>query len=78
LKITIHPGCNHTTLEKIRRILYRLDEAKSIEEVNIIGWGLHQLKGDLKNHWSIKVNGNYRITFRFNVDTFDVDYIDYH
>ena len=65
-------------VEKIRRILYRLDEAKSIEEVNIIGWGLHQLKGDLKNHWSIKVNGNYRITFRFNVDTFDVDYIDYH
>ena len=55
-----------------------MDEAKSIEEVNIIGWGLHQLKGDLKNHWSIKVNGNYRITFRFNVDTFDVDYIDYH
>lgn len=65
-------------VEKIRRILYRLDEAKSIEEVNIIGWGLHQLKGDLKNHWSIKVNENYRITFRFNVDTFDVDYIDYH
>ncbi|SKB59546.1 type II toxin-antitoxin system RelE/ParE family toxin [Dyadobacter psychrophilus] len=65
-------------IEKIRRILYRLDEAHSIEEVNIVGWGLHQLKGDLKNHWSIKVNGNYRITFRFNVDTFDVDYIDYH
>ncbi|WP_026630619.1 type II toxin-antitoxin system RelE/ParE family toxin [Dyadobacter alkalitolerans] len=60
-------------IEKIRRILYRLDEASSVEEVNIIGWGLHQLKGDRKNHWSIKVNGNYRITFRL-----DVDYVDYH
>ena len=66
-------------VEKIRRILYRLDEAKSIEEVNIIGWGLHQLKGDLKNHWSIKVNGNYRIIFRFkNENAFDIDYLDYH
>lgn len=65
-------------IEKIRRILYRLDEASSIEEVNIVGWGLHQLKGNLKNHWSIKVNGNYRITFRLDGDVFDVDYIDYH
>ena len=65
-------------IEKIRRILYRLDEANSVEEVNIVGWGLHQLKGELKNHWSIKVNGNYRITFRLSGDVFDIDYIDYH
>ena len=65
-------------IEKIRKILYRLDEANSVEEVNIVGWGLHQLKGDLKNHWSIKVNGNYRITFRLSGDVFDVDYKDYH
>ncbi len=66
-------------IEKIRRILYRLDEAQTLEELDIIGWNLHSLKGELKNHWSVKVNGNYRITFRFeNGSVFDVDYLDYH
>jgi proteic killer suppression protein len=33
----------------------------------------------MKGHWAVKVNGNYRITFRFEEgNTFDVDYIDYH
>ncbi len=69
----------HYHVEKIRRILYRLDEARTIDELDVVGWNLHQLKGDLKNHWSIKVNGNYRITFRFeNGQVFDVDYLDYH
>lgn len=50
-----------------------------MEELDIIGWNLHSLKGELKNHWSVKVNGNYRITFRFeNGSVFDVDYLDYH
>lgn len=66
-------------VEKIRRILYRLDEAQTLEELDIIGWNLHPLKGELKNQWSVKVNGNYRITFRFeNGHVFDVDYLDYH
>lgn len=66
-------------VEKIRRILYRLDEAQTLEELDIIGWNLHPPKGELKSHWSVKVNGNYRITFRFeNGHVFDVDYLDYH
>lgn len=69
----------HHHIEKIRRILYRLDEARTIEELDIIGWNLHPLKGELKDHWSIKVNGNYRIIFRFDRgQVFDVDYLDYH
>lgn len=48
-------------VEKIRRILYRLDEARALEELDIIGWNLHPLKGELKNHWSVKVNGNYQV-----------------
>jgi len=65
--------------EKIRRILYRLDEARNINDLDIVGWNLHPLKGELKNHWSVKVNGNYRITFRFEGgQAFDVDYLDYH
>ena len=66
-------------VEKIRRILYRLDEAETIDDLNIVGWVLHPLSGDMKGHWAVKVNGNYRITFRFDEgNAFDVDYIDYH
>jgi proteic killer suppression protein len=66
-------------IEKLRRILYRLDESKSIEELDVVGWALHPLKGELKGFWSIKVNGNYRVTFRFeDGSALDVDYIDYH
>jgi toxin HigB-1 len=66
-------------VEKIRRILYRLDEAETIEDLNIVGWSLHQLSGNMKVIWAIKVNGNYRITFRFiEGNAFDIDYIDYH
>jgi proteic killer suppression protein len=43
------------------------------------GWGLHPLKGDLAGHWSIWVNGNWRMTFRFDrTDAVLVDYRDYH
>ena len=43
------------------------------------GWGLHQLKGELAGHWSIWVNGNWRMTFRFEgTDAVLVDYRDYH
>lgn len=66
-------------IEKIRRILYRLDEAENIEDMDVVGWALHQLTGNLKGFWSVKVNGNYRIIFRFEGgNAYDVDYIDYH
>lgn len=43
------------------------------------GWGLHPLKGTLAGHWSIWVNGNWRMTFRFEgTDAVLVDYRDYH
>lgn len=66
-------------IEKIRRILYRLDEAETIEDMNQIGWGLHPLTGQLKDFWAVKVTGNYRIIFRLiDGECFDVDYLDYH
>jgi proteic killer suppression protein len=68
---------NH--VNKIRLILTRLDAAKAPEEMNVPGYVLHQLKGELKNFWSVKVDKNYRIIFRFeNENVLDVDYIDYH
>jgi proteic killer suppression protein len=47
--------------------------------MNFSGWGLHELKGTLEGHWSVKVNGIWRLTFRFiNGHAEVVDYQDYH
>jgi toxin HigB-1 len=47
--------------------------------MNVPGWHLHSLKGKLKGHWSARVSGNWRITFRFEgEDAILVDYLDYH
>lgn len=66
-------------VNKIRLILTRLDAAKSVDELNVPGYDLHELKGDMKGVWSVKVDKNYRIIFRIEIEnTRDVDYIDYH
>ena len=60
-------------------ILTLLDNAVNADDMNFPGSGLHPLKGDLAGFWSVKVNANYRLIFRFkNENVFDVDYIDYH
>ncbi|MDO6429653.1 type II toxin-antitoxin system RelE/ParE family toxin [Flavitalea sp. BT771] len=64
---------------KIRLILTRLDAAKNIADMNVPGYGLHQLTGNLAGCWAVKVSGNYRIIFRFiGEDAHDADYLDYH
>ncbi|KQS33303.1 type II toxin-antitoxin system RelE/ParE family toxin [Dyadobacter sp. Leaf189] len=66
-------------IERIRRILYRLDEAGSIEDMDVVGWALHPLKGSLRDFWSVRVDGNWRIIFRFeDGNASEVDYLDYH
>lgn len=64
---------------KLGRILAALDAAATPEELALPAFKLHPLKGGLKGHWSIWVNGNWRITFRFvGADIELVDYQDYH
>lgn len=64
---------------KLRRILQALEEATGPHELNHPGYGLHPLKGARKGDWAIKVDGNWRITFRFaGQDVERVDYEDYH
>ncbi len=47
--------------------------------MNLPGWHLHPLQGDLAGHWSVRVNGNWRMTFCFEgEDAILVDYRDYH
>lgn len=64
---------------KLARILDRLDSATDIKDMDYPGSGLHLLSGNLKQFWSVEVNGNYRIWFRFeNENAYDVNYSDYH
>ena len=64
---------------KLGRQLLLLNAAKAPQEMNITGWKLHPLKGELVDHWAVKVNGNWRITFTFEgEDAILVDYQDYH
>lgn len=64
---------------KLRMQLAALDTAHVIEDIDIPGYRLHQLKGQRKDIWSITVNGNWRITFEFeNGDAYIVNYEDYH
>ncbi len=65
---------------KLRIQLTALNTAKRPDDMSAPGWELHPLKGaDLKGHWAISVNGNWRLTFRFEgEDAILVDYQDYH
>jgi toxin HigB-1 len=66
-------------LPKIDRILDRLDAAMIVEDMDIPGWNLHELKGNKKGTWSVAVRNNWKITFRFvNGDAVDVNLEDYH
>ena len=56
-----------------------LDVAKHPDEMDVSGWNLHPLKGDLASFWSVKVSGNWRLIFAFDgTDITLVDYTDYH
>jgi len=72
-------GIQATHSKKLRMQLAALDTAKDIEDINIPGYRLHQLKGAQKNIWSITVNGNWRVTFEFSDgNVYIVNYEDYH
>lgn len=72
-------GIRAAHVPKVRRILSVLDHASTPQDVAIPSFRVHQLKGDLVGHWSVRVSGNWRITFRFvDGDVELVDYQDYH
>lgn len=64
---------------RLARQLARLDVAKAPDDMNVPGWRLHALSGSLAGHFSITVNGNWRLTFMFeDGDAVLVDYRDCH
>ena len=70
---------NAQDADKLRRILAALKRAQVPEDMNLPGFRLHPLKGDLKGFWAVTVRANWRVIFRFDGDNAaDVDLIDYH
>ncbi|GAA4666685.1 type II toxin-antitoxin system RelE/ParE family toxin [Bartonella pachyuromydis] len=72
-------GIRISHAQKLKRILGALEVAISPNDLNFPSFRLHPIKGDLKGYWSITVNGNCRVIFRFEgIDVEMVDYLDYH
>ena len=69
---------HHATKLKIQ--LTALSAAESPDDLRVpIAWRLHALSGNLHGYWSLTVNGNWRLIFKFdNGDVELVDYLDYH
>ena len=64
---------------KLNRILAMLNVAAEPKDMDLPGWKLHSLSGELAGHWAVSVNGNWRLTFIFEgEDAVLVDYQDYH
>ncbi|MBI4490646.1 MAG: type II toxin-antitoxin system RelE/ParE family toxin [Deltaproteobacteria bacterium] len=72
-------GVRPDWVEKIENILAVLNRTRAAEDMNLPGFRLHPLKGNLKGFWSVAVRANWRIIFRFQGGhVWDVDLIDYH
>lgn len=65
--------------KRIALALADLDDANKPSDLELPGYRLHRLKGNLKGFWSISISGNWRLIFRFEEgDTYDVNLVDYH
>ena len=64
---------------RLGRQLARLDLAKTVADMNVPGWVLHALVGNLAGRYAVSGSGNWRLIFRFEgEDVVLLDYQDYH
>lgn len=72
-------GIQPTHKRKLELILTTLNAAREVHDMSSPAFKLHELKGEEQGIWSVWVNGNWRVTFRFeNGNAYIVDYRDYH
>ena len=72
-------GIRADMVDRVEVILARLDVSLKIEDMDVHGWRLHPLTGNLQGFWSVTVRANWRIIFRFESGTAnDIEMIDYH
>lgn len=72
-------GVQQAHVKRLSNLLTLLDTAIHVDDMDLPGLHLHPLKGEHAGFWSVRVSGNWRVTFRFEAgDAYDVDYLDYH
>ncbi|MDR1169064.1 MAG: type II toxin-antitoxin system RelE/ParE family toxin [Heliobacteriaceae bacterium] len=72
-------GIQPVHAHKLSKILTRLNVINAIDEMDLPGFRLHPLKGELKGLWAVTVQANWRITFKLeDENVYIVDYQDYH
>jgi len=72
-------GIQAQHLDRLRLILAQLSAATTPEDMALPALVLHPLQGKRQGTWSVRVSGNWRVTFVFvGTDADEVDYEDYH
>ena len=72
-------GLQAAHIQKVENILAVLNRARKPQDMDLPGFRLHRLTGNLKDFWSVTVRANWRVIFRFEEgDAYDIDLIDYH
>jgi toxin HigB-1 len=74
-------GLTAAHLKRLNLRLTALDNARSPQEMNVPGWHFHALTGDMRGRFSVRVTGNWRLTFAWDSNgphAIAVDYEDYH
>ncbi|MDQ3561012.1 MAG: type II toxin-antitoxin system RelE/ParE family toxin [Pseudomonadota bacterium] len=72
-------GVSPEHLDKIENILALLDRATEAGDLDLPGFRLHPLKGNLKGSWAVTVRANWRVVFRLDDgNVTEVDLVDYH
>jgi len=72
-------GINQNTEARLIVILDALDVIEKAEEMDISGLYFHKLKGERKGVYSVRITGNWRMTWKMDGhDVIDVNLEDYH
>jgi proteic killer suppression protein len=72
-------GVNSQHIERLRKILVLLETSDTLDDMDLPGLNLHNLKGKRKDTLAVKVSENWRVTFKIkNGDVLEVNYEDYH
>lgn len=72
-------GVQASHAKRLRMQLAALETAQTVDDVDLPGFALHPLKGEMRGRWAISVNGNWRLTFEFqDGNAYVLDYEDYH
>ena len=78
-RYTDRRGISPSITHRLIVILDALDTIEKAAEMDITGLYFHRLKGSRKDEYSVRVSGNWRITWRMDgKDVTDLNLEDYH